>query len=133
MGRTSSAVPDRYSFNNLDYTTNNMRLNVKKIQSRLKIIKNSSRKLTGQSCYSSTNVNRKNRSEINKPYLSIQRCFSRKFYGDKDALKRSMPIISNMPWVNSNMSAILINSSPFALTDRRFGILHHCYSSKPYL
>uniref|UniRef100_A0A8W7PM69 SAM domain-containing protein n=1 Tax=Anopheles coluzzii TaxID=1518534 RepID=A0A8W7PM69_ANOCL len=39
-------------------------------------------------------------------------------------------LISNMPLIGTaNESMIIINNSPFALTDRRFGILHHCAMS----
>jgi hypothetical protein len=47
-------------------------------------------------------------------------------------LNNSFPIISNMPYIHLNSSVILINSSPFALTDRRFGILHHSSPSISY-
>lgn len=47
-------------------------------------------------------------------------------------LRRAFPIISNMPFIHLNSSLILINSSPFALTDRRFGILHHHSPSISY-
>lgn len=43
-------------------------------------------------------------------------------------------IISNMPLIGTaNESMIIINNSPFALTDRRFGILHHCARSDSYV
>lgn len=47
-------------------------------------------------------------------------------------LRNSYPIISNMPLINRNSSLILINHSPFALRDPRFGILHHCAQSSSY-
>jgi hypothetical protein len=47
-------------------------------------------------------------------------------------LRKAFPIISNMPFIHLNSSLILINSSPFALTDRRFGILHHHSPSVSY-
>lgn len=78
---------------------------------------------------------KKRRVMYPKPYLSIQRCILPCTQNRiiNDSLKKSIPIISNMPWINSNTSAIVINTSPFALTDRRFGILHHEHSSKSYL
>lgn len=54
---------------------------------------------------------------IHKPNLSSRRAF---------------PFLSNMPFIHLNSSLILINSSPFALTDRRFGILHHHSPSISY-
>uniref|UniRef100_A0A182TA56 Uncharacterized protein n=1 Tax=Anopheles maculatus TaxID=74869 RepID=A0A182TA56_9DIPT len=43
-------------------------------------------------------------------------------------------LISNMPLIETaNESMIIINNSPFALTDRRFGILHHCTMSDSYV
>lgn len=77
---------------------------------------------------------KKSRVNISKPYLLTRHHILPKTQESSinDALKRSIPIISNMPWINSNFSAILINTSPFALTDRRFGILHHGNSSKSY-
>lgn len=48
-------------------------------------------------------------------------------------MKKSQPIISNMPFINFNSSLILVNTSPFALSDPRFGILHHDSPSLPYL
>lgn len=47
-------------------------------------------------------------------------------------LRKAIPMISNMPFIHLNSSLILINSSPFALTDRRFGILHHHSPSISY-
>lgn len=47
-------------------------------------------------------------------------------------LKRAFPILSNMPFIHLNSSIILFNTSPFALTDRRFGILHHHSPSMSY-
>jgi hypothetical protein len=47
-------------------------------------------------------------------------------------LRKTLPIISNMPFIHLNSSLILINSSPFGLTDRRFGILHHHSPSASY-
>lgn len=48
-------------------------------------------------------------------------------------LRKSYPAISNMPFINFNSSLILVNSSPFALSDPRFGIFHHDSPSLPYL
>lgn len=47
-------------------------------------------------------------------------------------MKKSYPIVSNMPFINFNSSLILVNTSPFALSDPRFGILHHDSPSLPY-
>ena len=47
-------------------------------------------------------------------------------------MKKSVPIVSNMPFIHVNSSLILGNSSPFALTDQRFGILHHNATSISY-
>lgn len=47
--------------------------------------------------------------------------------------KNSIPIVSNMPWINiQNSSVLLINDSPFGLRDKRFGILHHMSPSETY-
>lgn len=46
--------------------------------------------------------------------------------------KQKLKILSNMPFIHLNSSLILVNSSPFALTDRRFGILHHHSPSISY-
>lgn len=50
----------------------------------------------------------------------------------KQKLRQAFPIVSNMPFIHLNSSLILINTSPFALTDRRFGILHHHSPSMSY-
>lgn len=48
-------------------------------------------------------------------------------------LRNSYPIISNMPLISiQNSSVLFINDSPFALRDRRFGILHHPTLSETY-
>lgn len=47
-------------------------------------------------------------------------------------MKKSFPIVSNMPFMHVNSSLILVNSSPFALTDLRFGIFHHNATSISY-
>jgi hypothetical protein len=55
-------------------------------------------------------------------------CFSSEFR----EMKKSIPIVSNMPFIHLNSSVILVNTSPFSLTDRRFGILHHNSASISY-
>lgn len=50
----------------------------------------------------------------------------------KQKLKKAFPILSNMPFIHLNSSLIFVNNSPFALTDRRFGILHHHSPSISY-
>lgn len=52
---------------------------------------------------------------------------------DRVGLKHSIPIVSNMPMININSSIILMTHSPFALSDRRFGILHHSSPSASYI
>lgn len=42
------------------------------------------------------------------------------------------PIVSNMPLINVNSSILLVNHSPFGLTEPQFGILHHCAQSISY-
>lgn len=48
-------------------------------------------------------------------------------------LRQAFPIVSNMPFIHQNSSLLLINSSPFALTDSRFGIFHHHQPSISYI
>lgn len=50
----------------------------------------------------------------------------------KQKLKKAFPILSNMPFIHLNSSLTFVNTSPFALTDRRFGILHHHSPSISY-
>ena len=47
-------------------------------------------------------------------------------------MKKAFPVVSNMPFIHINSSLILVNTSPFALTDPRFGILHHHSPSISY-
>lgn len=47
-------------------------------------------------------------------------------------MRKAFPIVSNMPFIHLNSSLILVNTSPFALTDPRFGILHHHAPSISY-
>lgn len=47
-------------------------------------------------------------------------------------MRKALPVVSNMPLMHLDTSLVLINSSPFALTDPRFGILHHQASSLSY-
>lgn len=42
------------------------------------------------------------------------------------------PIVSNMPLINVNSSILLVNHSPYGLTEPQFGILHHCAQSISY-
>lgn len=51
---------------------------------------------------------------------------------NRQKLKKAFPILSNMPFIHLNTSLIFVNNSPFALTDRRFGILHHHSPSISY-
>jgi hypothetical protein len=44
---------------------------------------------------------------------------------EKCCLRNSFPIMSNMPLMRVSQSVLLLNRSPFALTDPQFGILHH--------
>lgn len=44
----------------------------------------------------------------------------------------SLPMVSNLPLINMDASMLLVNHSPFALQDPRFGILHHCSQSVSY-
>lgn len=53
-------------------------------------------------------------------------CFNQRY------LRKSYPILSNLPFINRDASIILVNRSPFALTDPRFGIFHHSAQSVSY-
>lgn len=68
-----------------------------------------------------------------KPSLSLplKSSFSRSA-SNTQKLKKAFPILSNMPFIHLNSSLIFVNNSPFALTDRRFGILHHHSPSISY-
>lgn len=46
--------------------------------------------------------------------------------------RKAFLINSNLPFIHLNSSLVLVNSSPFALTDPRFGILHHHSPSLSY-
>lgn len=50
----------------------------------------------------------------------------------KSSFSHRNPIVSNMPLINVNSSILLVNHSPFALTEPQFGILHHCSQSVSY-
>lgn len=105
------------------------------LQSRLNIIKEFAHHIDRKATRPKSILKlEKRRGYYPKPYLSTQRSILPTIQNhiNKDTLKKSFPIISNMPWVNSNASAIVLNTSPFALTDRRFGILHHGHSSRSY-
>lgn len=54
-------------------------------------------------------------------------------YQQRQDLKNSCPIISHMPFINLNSSVFVMNTSPFGLTDPRFGILHHFSPSRSYI
>lgn len=47
-------------------------------------------------------------------------------------LRKSFPLLSNLPFINRDASIVLINHSPFGLKDPRFGIFHHCSQSVSY-
>lgn len=69
-----------------------------------------------------------------KPSLSLplKSFYSSRSSSHKQKLKKAFPILSNMPFIHLNTSLIFVNNSPFALTDRRFGILHHHSPSISY-
>lgn len=46
--------------------------------------------------------------------------------------RQSFPLLSNLPFISRNASLVLVNHSPFALRDPRFGIFHHCSNSISY-
>lgn len=52
---------------------------------------------------------------------------------DYTKLRNSVPIISNLPLINVNSSIVVFNRSPFGLSDKRFGILHHSSPSFSYI
>lgn len=47
-------------------------------------------------------------------------------------LRKSFPLLSNLPFINRDTSIVMINHSPFGLRDPRFGIFHHCSQSVSY-
>lgn len=47
-------------------------------------------------------------------------------------MRNSFPLLSNLPFIGRDASIILVNYSPFALRDPRFGIFHHCSPSVSY-
>lgn len=121
----------------MEHTHNNMRSKMKILQSQLDMLRGVTQHVNyGAPRPKSILKLKKRRINLYKPYLSIRHHILPKTQESSinDALKKSIPIISNMPRINSNLSAVLINTSPFALTDRRFGILHHDSpnSSKSY-
>lgn len=67
----------------------------------------------------------------NKPFSSMH-LLSKLQKRKLGHMKKSVPIVSNMPFIHVNSSLILVNSSPFALTDQRFGIFHHNATSISY-
>lgn len=46
--------------------------------------------------------------------------------------RASFPMLSHMPLIDRNAELLLVNHSPFALRDPRFGILHHNALSSSY-
>lgn len=46
--------------------------------------------------------------------------------------RASFPMLSHMPLIDRNAELLLVNHSPFALRDPRFGILHHSALSSSY-
>lgn len=73
------------------------------------------------------------RNSHNKPSLSLPlKASYSPHLSNKQKLKKAFPMLSNMPFIHLNSSLIFVNTSPFALTDRRFGILHHHSPSISY-
>lgn len=54
------------------------------------------------------------------------------FDSNERYLRKSFPLLSNLPFINSDSSIVLVNHSPFGLRDPRFGIFHHCSQSVSY-
>lgn len=67
-----------------------------------------------------------------KPNLKTFHSDNNIFRFSQRYLRKSFPILSNLPFINRDASIILVNYSPFALRDPRFGIFHHCPQSISY-
>jgi hypothetical protein len=86
-----------------------------------------------QRAFNSSSKHHHSYRNSHKPSLSLplNSSFSSRS-SHKRKLKKAFPILSNMPFIHLNSSLIFVNNSPFALTDRRFGIFHHHSSSISY-
>lgn len=65
-----------------------------------------------------------------QPNLKIRH--SNRFRANERYLRKSFPLLSNLPFIDRDASIVLVNHSPFALRDPRFGIFHHCSPSVSY-
>lgn len=54
------------------------------------------------------------------------------FRSNERYLRKSFPLLSNLPFIDRDASIVLVNHSPFALRDPRFGLFHHCSQSVSY-
>ncbi len=67
-----------------------------------------------------------------QPNMKICHSDNDMFRSNKRYLRKSFPLLSNLPFINRDASIVLVNHSPFALKDPRFGIFHHCSESVSY-
>lgn len=47
-------------------------------------------------------------------------------------IRKSFHLLSNLQFIDRDASIVLVDHSPFALRDPRFGIFHHCSQSVSY-
>ena len=72
----------------------------------------------------------------NKKNISISQYFNyhpKSHIYNNPRYASNLSMISNMPLINMDYSMVVVNDSPFALRDSRFGILHHCSQSISYI
>lgn len=103
----------------------------KNIQQTSKLLKHRARNTLSSRFRTTTNTN-VHKSSLSLPLKSSTHSSSKIHKQRLSNIKKAFPIISNMPFIHLNSSVILINTSPFALSDRRFGILHHHSPSLSY-
>lgn len=67
-----------------------------------------------------------------EPNIKMRHSSNNIFQSNERYLRKSFPLLSNLPFINRDASIVLVNNSPFGLRDPRFGIFHHCSQSVSY-
>lgn len=67
-----------------------------------------------------------------QPNIKIRHSDNDIFRSNERYLRKSFPLLSNLPFIDRDASIVLVNHSPFALRDPRFGIFHHSSQSVSY-
>jgi hypothetical protein len=67
-----------------------------------------------------------------KPKSSGDEGLDASAYLETQSHEKSFPVVSNLPFIHLDSSRLVVNTSPFVLSDPSFEILHHLPPSISY-